>query len=59
MNLYRIIRHTNKAMLSIDPLCVDQRDEGVVQLFARQCEGISFAEIERCWFRIHTSKSTW
>ena len=59
MNLYRSIRHTNKAMLSIDPLCVDQRDEGVVQLFARQCEGVSFAETERCWFRIHTSKSTW
>jgi len=58
MNLYRIIRHTNKAMLSIDPLCVDQRDEGLVQLFARQREGVSFAETERCRFRIHTSRST-
>jgi hypothetical protein len=29
-----------------------------VQLFARQCEGVSFAENERCWFRVHTSRST-
>jgi hypothetical protein len=35
VNLYRVLRHTNKAMLSVDPLCVDQRDEGIVQLLAR------------------------
>jgi hypothetical protein len=29
-----------------------------VQLFARQREGVSFAETERCRFRIHTSRST-
>ena len=56
VNLYRIIRHTNIAMLSVDPLCVDQRHEGVVQLLPRQSEGVIFAETERCWFCVHTIK---
>jgi hypothetical protein len=53
MNLYRVIRHADKAMLSVDPLCVDQRDEGVVQLLSRQTEGVIFAETERCRFGVH------
>ena len=56
MNLYRVIRHADKAMLSVDPLCVDQRDEGVVQLLSRQTEGVIFAETERCRFGVHTIK---
>ncbi len=56
MNLYRVIRHTNKAVLSVDPLCVDQRDESVVQLLTRQTEGVDFAETERCRFGVHTIK---
>src|SRR5271165_7063053 len=54
MNLYRVIRHVDKAMLSVDPLCVDQRHEGVVQLLSRQTEGVIFAETERCRFGVHT-----
>jgi hypothetical protein len=56
VNLYRVIRHTNKTVLSVDPLCVDQRDEGVVQLLPRQTEGVNFAETERCRFGVHTIK---
>jgi hypothetical protein len=56
VNLYRVIRHANKAMFSVDPLCVDQRDEGVVQLLPRQTEGIIFAETECCRFCVHAIK---
>ena len=56
VNLYRIIRHTNIAMLSVNPLCVDQRHESVVQSLPRQSEGVVFAETELCWFCVHTIK---
>jgi hypothetical protein len=57
MNLYRVIGHANKAMLSVDPLCVDQCDEGVVQLLSRQTEGVIFAETERCRFGVHANQA--
>jgi hypothetical protein len=56
MNFYRVISHTDEAMLSVDPLCVDQRDESVVQLLSRQSEGVIFTEAECCRFGVHTLK---